>query len=75
MTFLVLTRYSEEALQKWEEPSAKEYKDHGNLQNWLLESHCYDQYSVIYESGARTAIFTNTHQEPTLVEERGVCFQ
>jgi len=69
--FTDFDKYSEEALQKWEEPSAKEYKDHGNLQNWLLESHCYDQYSVIYESGARTAIYTNTHQEPTQVEERG----
>lgn len=42
----------------------------GNLHSWLLNTHCYDQFSLIYEGGDRTAIFNNTHQEPVLIEER-----
>merc|ERR1712168_1621487 len=57
--------------KEWTAPEPQEFKDHGNLHSWLLDPHCYDQYSVIYENGARTAIFTNQHSEPALVEERG----
>jgi translation initiation factor 3 subunit B len=35
-----------------------------------LDPHCYDQFSVIYEGGEKTAIFLNSHSEPTPVEER-----
>ncbi|GFO04236.1 eukaryotic translation initiation factor 3 subunit b [Plakobranchus ocellatus] len=41
----------------------------GNLRNWLLNKECYDQFSVIYNEGEKTAIFLNT-PEPTKVEER-----
>ena len=44
----------------------------GNLQQWLMDPHCYDQFSVIYEGGDRTAIFLNTPGEPTEVEVRDV---
>ena len=40
-----------------------------------MDSHCYDQYSVIYEGGDRTAIMKNAHNEPMVIEERAVSFQ
>ena len=40
-----------------------------------MDTHCYDQYSVIYEGGDRTAIMKNAHNEPTVIEERAVSFQ
>ncbi|XP_060560213.1 eukaryotic translation initiation factor 3 subunit B-like [Ruditapes philippinarum] len=59
----------------WEPPQAKPYKDLGNLRYWLQDPDCFDNYSVIYEGGEKTAIFQNTvHlssvREPTKVEER-----
>merc|ERR1711868_85970 len=56
---------------EWTPPEPKEYKDLGNLQSWLLDPHCYDQFSVLYENGARTAIYNNAHNEPAVIEERG----
>ena len=47
----------------------------GNLRSWLMDTHCYDQYSVIYEGGDRTAIMNNAHNEPTVIEERAVSLQ
>lgn len=44
----------------------------GNMRHWLEDPDCRDQYSVIYESGERTAIFSNDPKEPILVEERAV---
>lgn len=40
------------------------------MRHWLEDPDCRDQYSVIYESGERTAIFSNDPKEPILVEER-----
>ena len=40
-----------------------------------MDSHCYDQYSVIYEGGDRTAIMKNAHNEPMVIEERAVSLQ
>ncbi|KAL4239629.1 translation initiation factor eIF-3b like protein [Mactra antiquata] len=59
----------------WEPPQPKPYKDLGNLRYWLQDPDCFDNYSVIYEGGEKTAIFQNTvHlssvREPSLVEER-----
>ncbi|KAI0236576.1 Eukaryotic translation initiation factor 3 subunit B [Lamellibrachia satsuma] len=53
----------------WTEPEPAPYKDRGNLRQWLLDPHCYNQYSVIYEGGEKTAIFLNT-SEPSVLEER-----
>ena len=43
----------------------------GNLRSWLLNKDCYDQFSVIYDAGEKTAIFVNS-AEPAKVEERSV---
>ncbi|ELT99648.1 hypothetical protein CAPTEDRAFT_163351 [Capitella teleta] len=56
--------------EEWEQPEIQPYKDHGNLLHWLLDPHDYDQFSVIYEGGDRTAIITNSVPEPTVLEER-----
>ena len=47
----------------------------GNMRHWIEDSDCRDQYSVIYESGERTAIFANDAKEPIVVEERAVSKQ
>lgn len=44
----------------------------GNMRHWIEDQDCRDQYSVIYESGERTAIFSNDAKEPIVVEERAV---
>uniref|UniRef100_A0A3Q3IJ18 Eukaryotic translation initiation factor 3 subunit B n=1 Tax=Monopterus albus TaxID=43700 RepID=A0A3Q3IJ18_MONAL len=42
----------------------------GNMRHWIEDPDCRDQYSVIYEAGERTAIFSNDAKEPITVEER-----
>ncbi|MEQ2181025.1 translation initiation factor eIF-3b like protein [Goodea atripinnis] len=42
----------------------------GNMRHWIEDSDCRDQYSVIYEAGERTAIFSNDAKDPILAEER-----
>ena len=44
----------------------------GNLRSWLQDPDCYDQFSVIYDGGEKTAIFANNSSEPAVVEERAV---
>lgn len=44
----------------------------GNLRHWLEDPDCRDQYSVIYDSGEKTGIFSNDVKEPIEVEERAV---
>lgn len=44
----------------------------GNLRHWMEEPDCRDQYSVIYDSGEKTGIFSNDVKEPIEVEERAV---
>nr|XP_011432969.2 eukaryotic translation initiation factor 3 subunit B [Crassostrea gigas] len=56
--------------EEWEPPKPKPYHDVGNLRYFLQEPDCYDQFSVIYDGGDRTAIFKNTAREPVLIEER-----
>lgn len=48
----------------------------GNVYYWLLDPDCFDQYSIIYDGGEKTAIYLNSMPEPTLLEERSVsdCF-
>lgn len=46
------------------------YKDPGNLQYFLEDDDCCDQFSVIYEGGDKTAIFVNNPTDPSVVEER-----
>lgn len=55
---------------EWEPPTPKPYKDMGNLRSWLLNNESYDQFSVIYEGGEKTSIFSNTPNQPALIEER-----
>lgn len=55
---------------EWEPPQPKPYKDMGNLRSWLLNNESFDQFSVIYDGGEKTAIFLNSHTQPTLIEER-----
>lgn len=45
----------------------------GNLRYFQQDPDCYDQFSVIYDGGERTAIFKNTAREPVVIEERAVC--
>lgn len=57
--------------KEWEPPQPKMYKDMGNLRSWLLNSESFDQYSVIYDAGDKTAIFYNgSGGQPNLAEER-----
>lgn len=44
----------------------------GNLRYFLQETDCFDEYSVIYDGGERTAILKNSPREPTVIEERTV---
>lgn len=44
----------------------------GNMRHWMEDPDCRDQYSVIYESGERTAIFNNDAKDPIVSEERAV---
>ncbi|WAQ97470.1 EIF3B-like protein [Mya arenaria] len=65
----------ENVSDEWEPPSPKPYKDLGNLRYWLQDPDCFDHYSVIYEGGEKTAIYSNSvHlgavRDPTVVEER-----
>jgi len=55
---------------EWETPEKQPFKDFGNMRHWIEEPECRDQYSVIYESGERTAIFANDAKEPVVAEER-----
>lgn len=47
-------------------------QDMGNTHSYLLDENCFDQFSVIYEGGGKTAIYLNSVPEPTVVEERKV---
>ncbi|GBN06702.1 Eukaryotic translation initiation factor 3 subunit B [Araneus ventricosus] len=55
---------------EWEPPKPQPYTDHGNLKYWLQEPDACDQYSVMFDGGAKTAIYLNTNPEPTLHQER-----
>ncbi|KAF3687879.1 Eukaryotic translation initiation factor 3 subunit B [Channa argus] len=55
---------------EWETPEKQPFKDFGNMRHWIEDPDCRDQYSVIYEAGERTAIFSNDAKEPLTVEER-----
>lgn len=47
----------------------------GNMRHWIEDPDCRDQYSVIYEAGERTAIFSNDAKEPIVAEERAVSYR
>uniref|UniRef100_A0A6Q2Y1D4 Eukaryotic translation initiation factor 3 subunit B n=1 Tax=Esox lucius TaxID=8010 RepID=A0A6Q2Y1D4_ESOLU len=55
---------------EWETPEKQPFKDFGNMRHWMEDPDCRDQYSVIYESGERTAIFNNDPKDPIVAEER-----
>ncbi|XP_067141561.1 eukaryotic translation initiation factor 3 subunit B [Centruroides vittatus] len=55
---------------EWEPPKPQPYVDHGNLRYWLMEPECYDQYSVMYDAGKKTAIYLNSQPEPVCLKER-----
>lgn len=55
---------------EWVPPAKQAYKDHGNLKSWLENGFGYDQFSVMYNNGASTAIYLNTPGEPSLLQER-----
>lgn len=42
------------------------------MRYWLEDPDCRDQYSVIFESGDRTAIYWNDVKDPVTIEERPV---
>ena len=44
----------------------------GNMRHWTEDPDCRDHFSVIYESGERTAIYANDAKESLTVEERAV---
>uniref|UniRef100_A0AAZ3SXJ9 Eukaryotic translation initiation factor 3 subunit B n=1 Tax=Oncorhynchus tshawytscha TaxID=74940 RepID=A0AAZ3SXJ9_ONCTS len=52
---------------EWETPEKQPFKDFGNMRHWMEDPDCRDQYSVIYESGERTAIFNNDRWTETYV--------
>ncbi|CAG0900020.1 unnamed protein product [Darwinula stevensoni] len=56
--------------EDWIPPEPQPFKDHGDLRSWLTNPDCYDQYSVIYEGGEKTAIYLNSFPEPSLIEQR-----
>ncbi|KAG8197535.1 hypothetical protein JTE90_007271 [Oedothorax gibbosus] len=60
----------EDIPDEWEPPTPQPYVDHGNMRYWLQESDACDQYSVMYDGGAKTAIFLNSNPDPTLLQER-----
>lgn len=53
-----------------ESMEVRAYKDPGNLHYYLEEEDNNDQFSIIYEGGDKTAIYLNTHTDPSLLEER-----
>merc|ERR1719320_31057 len=55
--------------EEWQEPDPKPYQDLGNMKYFLQNKECFDQFSVIYGEGDKTAIFLNS-AEPTNIEER-----
>jgi len=55
--------------EEWQEPDPKPYQDLGNMKYFLQNKECFDQFSVIYGEGDKTAIFLNS-TEPTNIEER-----
>jgi len=58
--------------EEWVAPARQPFKDYGNLNSWLENSFCYDQFSVMYNNNnaSCTAIYQNSHGEPTLLQER-----
>jgi hypothetical protein len=42
------------------------------MRHWTEDPDCRDHFSVIYESGERTAIYANDAKESITVEERAV---
>lgn len=42
------------------------------MRHWIEDPDCRDHFSVIYESGERTAIYANDAKESITVEERAV---
>ncbi|CAL8271732.1 eukaryotic translation initiation factor 3, subunit Ba [Gadus morhua] len=55
---------------EWETPEKQDFKDFGNMRHWTEDPDCRDHFSVIYESGERTAIYANDAKESITVEER-----
>ncbi|RWS22359.1 Eukaryotic translation initiation factor 3 subunit B-like protein, partial [Leptotrombidium deliense] len=56
--------------ETWEPPKPQPYDDKGNLRSWLQDPDCYDHYSVLYDGGEMTAVYSNSNPQPTLVKER-----
>lgn len=69
--FTDIEKYSRIA-DEWETPQPQPYVDRGNLSYWLLEQDCLDQYSVVYDGGQVTAVYSNSYPEPTLLKQRSL---
>jgi len=67
--FSDLEKY-EKTPEEWEPPEPQPYKDHGNLKSFMLNSDCVDQFSIIYEGGDKTSVYTATQPEPTVLMQR-----
>ena len=61
-------------LERWENPTPQPFKAPGDLQYYLLEPDACDQFSVVYEQGEKVAVYSNSQPEPSLLEERPVCY-
>jgi len=59
---------------EWVPPEPKPYEDRGNLQSWLLDPECQDQYSVIHSESENnvsySAILQNGPTAPNLISKR-----
>jgi len=55
--------------EEWQAPDPKPFQDLGNMKYFLQNKECFDQFSVIYGEGEKTAIFLNS-AEPSKIEER-----
>ncbi|GAB6032742.1 Eif3-s9p [Chamberlinius hualienensis] len=55
---------------EWQPPEPQPYRDVGNLHSFLLDPDCFDQFSIIYEGGEKTAIWLNCSPDPVILEDR-----
>jgi len=55
---------------EWKEPAKQPYKNIGNVLSFLENENCNDQFCIMFEGGGMTAIYENTVNEPSVIQER-----
>jgi len=65
----------QDVTQEWVPPEPRPYKDRGNLQSWLLDPDCQDQYLVVYTDMEKTgqtfgAVLQHGHTAPNPIDKR-----